>query len=214
MYGPKFSVKRKIGNPVTMPVVIICLLLGFGLMKAQEQQPFFETSLTAPYETHDLRLKSNILPWAIGVPNIGAEYTLGKKWSVALDVLYCPWKISDKFSVKTVSVLPEVRWWIKNTGKGSFFNLHANVAWYNVRFGHYRYQDPHRPLLGGGIGYGYCLNLNKRWGFEFEIGAGVANMKYNRYYNVKNGALKDTRISTYWGIDRATISVVYNLCEL
>lgn len=161
-----------------------------------------------------LRLKTNILPWGLAIPNIGMEYVISSRWSATLDILYCPWKISDKFSIKTASIFPEVRWWLKNTDKGSFFNLHLNIAWYNVRANAYRYQDRGRPLLGAGIGYGYRLELNKKWGFEFEIGAGMANSRYNRFYNVTNGALKDTRVTTYWGIDRLSVAVSYNLCDL
>ncbi|MCH5226185.1 MAG: DUF3575 domain-containing protein [Muribaculaceae bacterium] len=161
-----------------------------------------------------LTLKSDILPWGLAIPNIGAEYSFANNWSIALNVLFCPWKISDKFSVKTVAILPEGRWWLKNNRKGSFFNLHLNLAWFNVRSGHYRYQDTSRPLLGAGIGYGYRLEFNNRWGIEFEIGAGVANMKYSRYHNVFNGALIDSRVSTYWGLDRASITFVYYLCDL
>ena len=162
----------------------------------------------------EIRLKTDIVPWGLAIPNIGAEISLQSKWSLALDVLFCPWKISDRFSVKTVAILPEGRWWLKSNKKGSFFNVHLNVAWFNVRANNYRYQDSGRPLLGAGIGYGYRLPLNKRWSFEFEVGAGMANTKYDRYYNVANGALKDTRVTTYWGIDRASISVAYFLCDL
>ena len=161
-----------------------------------------------------MRLTTNILPWGLAIPNIGAEYTIGEKWSVEMDVMFCPWKISDRFSVKTVAILPEGRWWLKNNGRGSFFNVHLSVAWFNVRANSYRYQDRGRPLLGGGIGYGYWLPLNRRWAFEFEIGAGVANARYDRFYNVANGQLKDTRVSTYWGIDRLGVTLTYNLAEL
>ncbi|MCH5229615.1 MAG: DUF3575 domain-containing protein [Muribaculaceae bacterium] len=185
-------------------------------MKAQEEYPSAVFPVKAPQEEtfSGVLLKSNILPWSIAIPNLGAEYLINKKWSLALDLWFCPWKISDSFSVKCAAILPEARWWLKNTGKGSFFNLHLNVAWFNVRANHIRYQDTSRPLLGGGIGYGYRLLINRHWGFEFEIGAGVANMKYNRFYNVKNGALIDTRTTTYFGIDRACISVTYFLCDL
>lgn len=175
-----------------------------------------EFPVTAPYSTSGsaLILRSNALPWLITIPNIGAEYIIAEKWSAVLDVWFCPWKLSDKFSVKTVAILPEGRYWLKTYKRGSFFNVHLNIAWFNVRANDYRYQDTSRPLLGGGIGYGYRLEFNDRWGIEFEIGAGVANTKYNRYYNVANGALKDTRVSTYWGIDRLGVTFTYYLCDL
>lgn len=175
-----------------------------------------EFQVKAPLHTmsQGLMLKSNILPWGVAIPNIGAEYLIGDKWSATLDLWFCPWKISDKFSVKTVAILPECRWWLKTNRKGSYFNVHLNVAWFNVRAGDYRYQDRDRPLLGGGIGYGYRLELNHRWSFDFEVGAGVANAKYDRFYNIPNGALSDTRVSTYWGIDRVGVTVSYFICDL
>lgn len=162
----------------------------------------------------ELLLRTNLVPWIVTVPNIGAEYCIGKKWSLVLDVMYCPWKLSDRFSLKTVALLPEGRWWIKSNRKGSFFNIHLDVAWYNVRMNSMRYQDRGRPLLGVGLGYGYRLEFNRKWGMEFEVGAGVANARYDRFYNVDNGALKDTRVSTYFGIDRAAVTLVYYLCDL
>lgn len=196
--------------------IFVCLLFvisrlnGFGIERADT----FPVKAHAPVPEQSLRLKTNALPWLLAIPNVGAEYTIAPKWSAALDIWYCPWKISDKFSVKTVAVLPEGRFWLKNVRKGSYFNLHLTVAWYNVRANAYRYQDTGRPMLGAGLGYGYRLELSSRFGMEFEIGAGMVNARYDRFYNVPNGALKDTRVSTIWGIDRLAVSLTYHLCDL
>lgn len=196
-------------------ILTMLFLLGlpFAVMHAQEREDFpVKAPLNSDFQ--EFRMKSNILPWGLAIPNLGAEFVFSEHWSASMDVLFCPWKISNKFSVKTVAILPEGRWWLKTARKGSFFNVHFNLAWFNVRANSYRYQDTSRPMLGAGIGYGYLLNFNKRWGMEFEIGAGVMNVKYDRYYNVENGTLKDTRISTIWGIDRAAVSVTYYICDL
>lgn len=195
-------------------IISIILLLAPFMGRAQETEVFQSAAPQTGVTTKDLRIKTNLLPWFLTIPNLGLECSIAKKWSISLEAMYCPWKLSDKFSVKTVAILPEGRWWLKSTQKGSFFNIHLNIAWFNVRANDFRYQDLSRPLLGGGIGYGYRLELNRRWGFEFEIGAGMANMKYARYHNIENGALKDNRVTTYWGIDRACISVTYFLCDL
>lgn len=179
-----------------------------------EEGGFLTTAPSSSQPEHPVFLRSNILPWGIAIPNLGVEFILSRKWSLAMDVWYSPWNISDKFAVKTAAIFPEGRWWLKENGKGSFFNLHLNIAWFNVRANKWRYQDHGRPLLGAGIGYGYRLPVNKRWSFEFEIGAGMANMRYDRFYNVPNGQLKDTRVTTYWGIDRANVSVCYYLCDI
>lgn len=200
---------------------LLFLLIPFSL-RAEKQEDFktkvewekLPTVAPTPPVHQDIRLRTNLLPWIAAVPNLGLEYVVGEKWSIVADVWFCPWKISDRYSLKTVTILPEGRWWIKSNRKGSFLNLHFDVSWFNLRANSYRYQDVSRPLLGTGIGYGYRLEMSDRWGFEFEIGAGVANTKYERYYNVPNGALKDTRVSTYWGIDRLSLAFVYYLCDL
>lgn len=194
-----------------LAVISLMLFIPSGVKGASPASDIFSAT-TAP--GGELRLKTNILPWGLAIPNLGAEAALGRHWSVALDLLYCPWKISDSFSVKTVAILPEGRWWLKTNRKGSFFNVHFNLAWFNVRANAIRYQDTSRPLLGGGIGYGYRFEFNRHWGLELEIGAGVANCKYTRYHNVANGAPIDTRVSTYWGLDRLGVTLTYNLCEL
>ena len=195
-------------------ILFTLMILLFSSPSKAEENDMFATKAPAKSLESQLLLKTNILPWALAIPNMGGEITFGHKWSVDLELLYCPWKITDRFSVKTISILPECRWWLKTNEKGSFFNLHFNLAWFNVRGDEYRYQDTRRPLLGAGIGYGYRLPLNRHWAFEFEIGAGMANTRYDRYYNVPNGALKDSRVSTYWGIDRAGVSLTYYICDL
>ena len=198
---------------------LIFLLLGLIFlipeMKGEEERTD-SIEFQAPPERKPgkLMLKSDVVPWSVVIPNLGAEYTFADKWSAALDVAFCPWKISNKFSLKTVAILPEGRYWLKDNTKGSYFNFHLNIAWYNVRYHRYRYQDTNGPLLGAGVGYGYRLNIDKRWGVEFSVGAGFFSTRYHRYHNVANGALADTRNSTYWGIDRLGISFTYNLADL
>ncbi|MBP8872460.1 MAG: DUF3575 domain-containing protein, partial [Bacteroides sp.] len=72
-----------------------------------------------------------------------------------------------------------------------------------------RYQSEQYPLLGAGISYGYKLPFSEHWGAEFTLGAGYANMKYNTYYNIENGAKLDTRKRNYWGITRVGASLIY-----
>ena len=47
-------------------------------------------------------------------------------------------------------------------------------------------------------------------GKEFTLGAGYANMKYDTYYNIDNGAQIETRSRNYWGITRLGLSLSYH----
>lgn len=156
-----------------------------------------------------LGVKTNLAAWAGTIMNIAADLQVSKHISVELPLLWCPWYVSDTHAVKTFTMQPEARYWLSKPGSGHFFGLHAHVSWFNVRWNRDRYQDTGRPLLGAGISYGYLLTFNGRWAGEFTLGAGYANMKYETYYNIDNGARIGTSTKNYWGITRVGISVVY-----
>lgn len=157
-----------------------------------------------------LGVKTNLAAWAGTILNIAADVQIGRHWSVELPLLWCPWYVSDRHAIKTFTLQPEARYWLSKPGEGHFFGLHAHVGWFNVKWDKDRYQDTDRPLLGAGISYGYLLPFNEHWAGEFTLGAGYANMRYDTYYNIDNGARIDTRTKNYWGITRVGISVVYH----
>lgn len=157
-----------------------------------------------------MTLKTNIAYDAIAVPNLAFEIQCSKHISVELPVMFSGWDVSDKHAVRTFAVQPEGRWWLKQAGTGHFFGVHAHMALFNVKWDENRYQTTDRPLLGAGVSYGYKLPFSKHWGAEFTLGAGYANMKYNTYYNIDNGARIETKTRNYWGITRLGISLSYH----
>lgn len=157
-----------------------------------------------------LALKTNVLYDACALLNLAVEMQVHKKITVELPLTCSLWDLGSEHGVRTVALQPEARWWIGNeAGRGHFVGLHAHVAWFNVKWNDNRYQDVDRPLLGAGLSYGYKLPLSEHWGAEFTLGLGYANMKYNTYYNIANGALLDTRVRHYWGVTRVGASLVY-----
>lgn len=157
-----------------------------------------------------MALKSNIAYDALAVLNLAFEMQVHDKMTVELPVMWSLWDMEQEHGIRTVALQPEARWWTgSQVGKGHFFGLHAHVAWFNVKWDEDRYQDTGRPLLGAGLSYGYKLPLGEHWGAEFSLGLGYANMKYNTYYNIDNGAQIDTRIRHYWGVTRLGASLVY-----
>ena len=156
-----------------------------------------------------LGVKTNLAAWAGTIMNVAVDVEVGRHWSVELPVLWCPWHVSSEHAIKTFTVQPEARYWLSKPGAGHFFGVHAHVGWFNVKWNRDRYQDTDRPLLGAGISYGYLLPFNEHWAGEFTLGAGYANMRYDTFYNMDNGARIDTRTKNYWGITRVGISVVY-----
>lgn len=157
-----------------------------------------------------IAVKTNLAYRAIAVNNLAIEVACSKHLSIELPLMWSLWDVNKDHSLRTFTVQPEVRWWVTETGQGHFFGVHTHVGWFNAKWNNDRYQDTGRPLLGAGLSYGYCLPFSRHWGAEFTLGAGYANMKYDTYYNIDNGALISTGDSkNYWGITRIGLSLVY-----
>lgn len=167
------------------------------------------TELKVPTSARYLGIKTNLAAWAGTIMNVAADVQISNHVSVELPLLWCPWYVGSEHAIKTFTIQPEARYWLSKPGAGHFFGVHAHVGWFSVRWNRDRYQDTDRPLLGAGISYGYLLPFSEHWAGEFTLGAGYANMKYDTYYNIDNGARIDTRTKNYWGITRVGISVVY-----
>lgn len=157
-----------------------------------------------------IALKTNVPFDVLAIQNLALEFEVHKHITIDIPVM---WSISDierEHGLRTIALQPEVRWWLKSaTDEGHFFGLHIHAAWFNLKWNDNRYQTEKRPLVGAGVSYGYRWNLGNHWGAEFNLGFGYANMKYNTYYNIENGAYIDTRLRNYWGITRAGLSLVY-----
>lgn len=176
------------------------------VFKPQPEKP---TAKASSGTVRYIALKTNIAYDAIAILNLALEVQCSKHISVELPLMCSFWDVSQKHAVRTVALQPEGRWWLKEAGTGHFFGLHAHIGWFNVKWNDDRYQNAGRPLLGAGVSYGYTLPLSAHWGAEFTLGAGYANMKYNTYYNIENGAQIGTESRNYWGITRLGLSLSY-----
>lgn len=172
------------------------------------QQDVLQQAVPARYHS----LKTNVAFDAIGVLNLAYEVQLHRKMTLDLPVMWSLWDAQREHALRVIALQPELRWWTgSEVGRGHFLGLHAHAAWFNFKWEDNRYQDAGRPLLGAGLSYGYKLPLGQHWGAEFNVGVGYANLKYNTYYNIENGALINTRIRHYWGLTRLGLSLVYRL---
>ena len=108
-----------------------------------------------------------------------------------------------------------MRYWFAPGHKRWFVEAHLSIISYNVALPGWTYRiqdrDGKQPALGGGIGVGYRLPFrNPHWSAEFTVGAGVYHLDYERFQNRSQGLLVDRKTSTFFGIDRVGISIVYN----
>lgn len=158
-----------------------------------------------------LNFKTNLAAWSVVIANISTEISIGKQYSIDIPLYWSSWHIHDKHALKTIFLQPEGRFWFLNPGNGHFAGVHTHIGWFNLKWNRNRFQDAQKPLLGAGISYGYAFNLCNHYGIEITVGAGYANIKYDTFYNVENGAQIDTYTKNYWGITRIGLSITYQL---
>lgn len=166
-----------------------------------------------------LYLKTNVIGLGMAIANLAVEVDLGKMWSVQLPIYYSGvdyFRSTRKF--RTLSVQPEARFWFwGNANDKLFLGAHAAVSYYNFAWdGKYRVQDEDgkHPALGGGLTLGYRLPIsrNQRWKMEFSVGAGVYDLKYDKFFNTDKtwkGELSHTVHETWIGIDHVGVSFSY-----
>ena len=163
-------------------------------------------------DTRFWAVKTNTLFLAALVANAGIEVELWPRWSLDIPVWYSPYNITSTRKIRLLAVQPEVRHWFRKAGTGHFVGLHTHVVGFNVAVNdHGRYQDPNHALWGMGLSYGYAMDLGvkKRWGLEFNLGAGFAEYDYVAFSNWINGPKVGEGSNWYWGITRAGISISY-----
>ena len=232
----RYSVREKLTIPPVVrenikmpPVVSQPSLHTEAPMKTEEpvqteepvktEEPVQTEEPAAPMESpFYLALKNNLIYDAALVANMGLEISLSRHFALDLPFTFRPYTISNNYRMRTLSIQPELRYYFKQGGKGHFFGIHGNLAYYNVVTPYntrtrFQDRDGKHPLYGGGISYGYSLPLrkNSRWGVEFTIGVGYAYLDYDCFYNVHNGAwfTKDTK--HYFGIEKAGITIYYRI---
>ncbi len=162
-------------------------------------------------------IKTNLLYWTLGTPNLGIEIATGEKHSISLAGGFLPWQYSDSKKLKHWLVQPEFRYWPCETFNGHFWGIHAlggqfNAGGVSLLFGIFptlkdnRYQG---WATGGGISYGYHWMLNRRWSLEFSLGVGYLYIDYKKYGCTQCGnALKDSH-RNYFGPTKAAINLIY-----
>lgn len=163
-------------------------------------------------------LKTNLLYWATTTPNLGLEAAMSKKWTFDLSGGYNGWEFDNNKKFKHFSVLPEVRYWTCEAFNGHFFGLHGLVSEYNVSnidifsFSPFDKLKDHRYegwAYGAGLTYGYQFVLSKHWNLEASISGGFIHATYDKYECEKCGKKIEDGSKNYFGLTKATLSLIY-----
>lgn len=159
-------------------------------------------------------IKTNMPAWVMLWTNVAGEIDCAPHWSAAMSVYYSGFNyFTGCVKFRTLTLMPEARYWFRRSNSGFFVGAHAGVAWYNVAFGgdrRYQDHDGNTPALGGGLNAGFRFNLrNPRWKIEVSVGAGVYRLDYDVFRNHHNGLMTDRVRRTFFGVDNAAVSICY-----
>jgi len=128
-------------------------------------------------------IKANVTT-LLGVPQVGAEFKLGKKTTFQIDALASLWKSINGGPQEIYMVFPELRYYAKNAFDGFYIGGHIGGAHYNMQKWNYfntdKYQKGYSVYYG--ITLGYQIKINDHWAMEAFLGGGNQQGYYNGYY--------------------------------
>lgn len=207
-------------------IVVLTLLMVISLTaKAQtiSEVPAPEAyDLTGGWQqTSRWSLKTNGIGWLMLVSNIAVEWQIEDCFSIEVPVYFSAMNyFTSKIKFRTFTVQPELRYWFGcqdcDLRDRWFVGAHFGVGSWNYAVnGDWRYQDHlgKNPSVGGGLSVGYRMGLGQatgHWAMEFNLGVGVYSAYYDKFYIGNNGPYAEKGLrKTWWGIDRAAVSIVY-----
>lgn len=128
--------------------------------------------------------KFNAPTTLVGVPQIGIETSLGKKWTYQADVLGSYWESINGAPFKTLMVFSEVRYHFNEKYKGLYVGGHIGGALFEIQKWDYlntdKYQKGEAVFFGATIGYQF--QISDKWMIDMFIGGGNQQAHYKGRY--------------------------------
>ncbi|MDE5848735.1 MAG: DUF3575 domain-containing protein [Muribaculaceae bacterium] len=196
---------------ITMNLTGEILPRPFALGSVKECRPFY------------MGLKTNMLYDALLIPNIGAEFYVGKNVSLTADWMYGWWdRDRTHYYWRAYGGNLGARWWFGKEADekpltGHHLGIFAGVITYDFELGK-------GGIMGGiprgtlwdrcnfisGIEYGYSLPVAKRLNIDFSLALGYMGGKYIKY-EPKHGFYiwQSTHRLHWFGPTKAEISLVW-----
>ncbi|HIS11422.1 MAG TPA: DUF3575 domain-containing protein [Candidatus Avibacteroides excrementipullorum] len=115
-----------------------------------------------------IAVKTNLLEWIVMSPNVGAEFVLGDKFSLEMDVAAGPFDF-NKVKLRHFTLQPEFRFWTGRPMAGHYVGLTGFFSNYSTRFDKTSYSG---DAFSIGASYGYVFVLGERLNLETYIGVG------------------------------------------
>jgi outer membrane protein OmpA-like peptidoglycan-associated protein len=166
-------------------------------------------------------LKTNLLYDALLLPDLHAEFSIGRRWSVELGGQWAWWTSNkshdNTWRIQTAGL--EGRYWLGNRESktrlsGHFLGVYGMVGTYDVRFGA-KTGYLSDMSYSAGISYGYSTRLSRSLNLELGISVGYMGGEYETYHiydEEQNIFYRDGQDSRhYFGPTKARVSLVWLL---
>lgn len=166
----------------------------------------------APRSLRYMAIKTNVAYDAMTIANVAFEMEVSPKITVSLPLMLSLWDMKSDLGLRIFGIQPEARYWFDKAGHGHALGVNLGVASYNFRNGDFRYQNVDgRPIVSAAVSYAYKFDITDNWGVELSASLGYANTRYNRYYNIDNGAKINEKTIDYWGPTQIGVTLTYTL---
>ncbi len=157
-----------------------------------------------------LALRTNLLYDAAILPNIGAEVSLGRRWTVGADWFYTSLSSDSRHRCwKGYGGYLTLRRYFgqRPMANGHHLGLYVLGLTYDVEFGGKGYQADHFGF-GGGVEYGYSRPIGRRLSLDFSLGVGFQDGEYKTYEPIDDHYVwQSTRKRHWWGPTKAEVSL-------
>ena len=170
-------------------------------------------------------IKTNMLYDALLVPNVGVEFSLGKRWSVAADWMYGWWsrnKSHRYWRVYGGGLTVRKYFGAKAAEKplqGHHIGINAQMLTYDIEFGGKGYMGgkPGGTLWDRmnytiGAEYGYSMPVARRLNIDFSLAAGYMGGRYYEYTPLDGHYVWQATKNRNWiGPTKVEVSLVWLL---
>lgn len=170
-----------------------------------------------------MALRTNMLYDVLAVPNIGAEFYLGRGWTVGADWMYGWWNTDRRHRYwRIYGGDVAVRRYFGGAAAekpltGHHLGLYAQVLTYDFEWGGCGYMAGtpggdifDRAHFGLGVEYGYSLPIARRLNIDFTVGVGYLGGKYHEYTPEDNCYVwQATKNRRYFGPTKVEVSLVW-----
>lgn len=159
-----------------------------------------------------LALKTNLLDYAVLMPNIEIEWLISDKWSVAFEAQGAWYAKNDPHKVYRIATwTPEVRYWVINRARwhGMYVGIFGAPGIYDLCNGKKGHEGE-----GGmvGVSAGYMWPISKYLSLEAGLGIGYLRVR-DKSYEPRDGHFlyQMTKNINYFGPLRLKLSLVWRL---